>query len=160
MKRSKKINLDQIIEEEKRLSVPDRVVLLAAKGLTIRQIAIEIGISKHLLRNKYAKQIEEGRVRAGALAHKTAYRKAVSGDHEWLSELMWRANHERLDPVPKIVKEAIRAEKARSRTAGYRSLQSRERQRDASGRFKSSNMESELKSEFESQSESDSEPEF
>ncbi len=122
--------------DQKPISEAERVIAYAAMGFTVRQIASELGRAEDFIRDNYAKQIQEGILRGGAIVHKVIYERALAGDHDCLSYLFWTLNHELYYPLPKLVKDFIAAERARSRTPSYRSPEKPQRLRDSKGRFK------------------------
>ncbi len=140
-KRKKMITVEE--QREKAMPEPERVIHLAEMGLSVRQIAIEIGRSEEFVRNNYRKEMQEGFVRAGTIARKVAWNKALRGNRMCLLYFMAKFNHELLPAAPAPVKGASSRKKAPSRSAGSRFSESGERQRGDKGRFKSSEFESE-----------------
>ncbi len=126
----------QARKRQKPISEAERVIAYAAMGFTVRQIASELGRAEDFVQDNYAKQIQEGIVRGGAMVHKVIYEKALAGDPDCLSYFFWRFNHEQLDPLSDLVKDMIANERAPSRPASYRA-RNEQRQRDSKGRFKS-----------------------
>ena len=137
MKQVKKKKLGrQLLKTRIATSEAERVATMAAMGFTVRQIAIELGQTEEFVKSNYTKEINEGPIRAGAIARMIVHAKAMQGDHDCLSYECWTLNHERLDPLPDLVKDLIADQKARSQPANAQAIQKPKRPRDARGRFK------------------------